>query len=247
MTLIPTPALIHEALAFADGAAKYDPYNWREEGVGARTYLGAAIRHIRAYLDGEQHADDSKVHHLGHARACLAIILDAEAVENLVDDRPLPAPTSLMMSNVKEGLPVSSPGYVREMRDILFEHETGWAITTHNDDLYERGIGRVVDHAVLGYSGLIFPGSFVEHVVPTYTLVPCEKPANLRNPFPSGEGWSCDALGCMRPADYRYDLSQGTVRTCAECPSPTQEPGLYSVMGASPFASGTPNPNGGCA
>ena len=101
--LIPSPGLIHTALAFMDGARKYGAYNWREEGVGAGTYLSAAKRHIADWLDGEENADDSGVHHLGHAVACLMILMDAQAVENLVDDRPLPAPTAEMMERVKAG------------------------------------------------------------------------------------------------------------------------------------------------
>lgn len=101
--LIPSPALVHEALAMMDGGDKYGPYNFREEGVGAGTYISAALRHIRDWLDGEELAPDSGVHHLGHARACLGIILDGIAMENLVDDRPLPAPTSEMMERYKRG------------------------------------------------------------------------------------------------------------------------------------------------
>jgi len=100
--LIPSPGLIHTALAMMDGARKYGPYNWRDEGVGAGTYISAAMRHLRDWLDGEQDAPDSGVHHLGHAAACLMILMDAEAVGNLVDDRPPPAPTSEMMESVKE-------------------------------------------------------------------------------------------------------------------------------------------------
>jgi len=100
--LIPSPALIETARAMMDGARKYGPYNWREEGVGACTYISAAMRHLRSYLDGERDAADSKVHHLGHAMACLAILLDAEAVGNLVDDRPLPAPTASLMDALKD-------------------------------------------------------------------------------------------------------------------------------------------------
>jgi hypothetical protein len=99
--LIPSPALIETAKALMDGARKYGAYNWREEGVGASTYLSAAMRHLRSYLDGERDAKDSGVHHLGHAMACLAILLDAEAVGNLVDDRPLPAPTAKIMDQLK--------------------------------------------------------------------------------------------------------------------------------------------------
>jgi hypothetical protein len=41
-----------------------------------------------AWFDGEEVASDSGVHHLGHAMACLAILLDAQETGNLVDDRP---------------------------------------------------------------------------------------------------------------------------------------------------------------
>lgn len=101
--LIPSPGLIATALAMQNGAEKYGPYNWREEGVGACTYLSAAMRHIRTWLDGEEDASDSGVHHLGHAAACLMILLDSQAVGNLVDDRPAPAPTGLMLDHVKSG------------------------------------------------------------------------------------------------------------------------------------------------
>lgn len=99
--LLPSPGLIHTALAMMDGARKYGPYNWRDEGVGAGTYVSAAMRHLRDWLDGEEDAPDSGVHHLGHAAACVLILLDAQAVGNLVDDRPAPAPTSEMMEEVK--------------------------------------------------------------------------------------------------------------------------------------------------
>jgi len=101
-----------------DGARKYGPYNWREEGVGASTYISAAMRHLRSYLDGERDAADSRVHHLGHAIACLAILLDAEAVGNLVDDRPLPAPSASLMDELKKqsaSTPVSSTEQPREV------------------------------------------------------------------------------------------------------------------------------------
>ena len=99
--LIPSPALAHVAQALMDGARKYGPYNWREEGVSAVTYISATMRHLRDWLDGEEVAADSEVHHLGHAMACLAILLDAIEIENLVDDRPLPAPTAAIHERMK--------------------------------------------------------------------------------------------------------------------------------------------------
>jgi hypothetical protein len=97
MHLVPAASTLHEAMAFGDGAAKYGPYNWREKTVSASTYIGAALRHIAAWFDGENIDPVSKVHHLGHAKACLGIILDAQLVENLNDDRPPMAPTGLLI------------------------------------------------------------------------------------------------------------------------------------------------------
>lgn len=89
ISLIPGTALLHIADAFRDGAAKYGPANWRNDPVSTSTYIDAAYRHILAYADGrEASADDSGVNHLGHAAACLAIIMDAEEQGTLVDDRP---------------------------------------------------------------------------------------------------------------------------------------------------------------
>lgn len=90
--LIPSPALIHTAIAFQLGAAKYGPYNWREKSVSAMVYLNAAERHLRAFLDREDVEEESGACHLGHVMACCAIILDAMAVNNLIDDRPIYAP-----------------------------------------------------------------------------------------------------------------------------------------------------------
>ncbi|MBB4768659.1 hypothetical protein DYQ94_06395 [Xanthomonas sp. LMG 8993] len=90
MQLVPPSARIAMAAAFADGASKYGPFNWREKGVSASVYLGAAMRHIDAWIDGQEVAEDSGVDHLAHAMACFAIIVDARSVGRLNDDRPHP-------------------------------------------------------------------------------------------------------------------------------------------------------------
>jgi hypothetical protein len=97
ISLVPPIAVIQMAEAFRDGAVKYGPANWRIDPVSASTYLNAAYRHIMAWQDGEAAAGDSGVHHLGHAAACLAILLDAEACGTLLDDRAPEAPTSGLM------------------------------------------------------------------------------------------------------------------------------------------------------
>ncbi len=85
---IPPVALLHCGRGMEDGVVKYGLTNWRENSVSAAVYYNAAFRHLASWWDGEQNAADSGVHHLGHVMACCAIILDAEAGGNLIDDRP---------------------------------------------------------------------------------------------------------------------------------------------------------------
>ncbi len=81
--------MLHEACALMTGDWKYSPYSWRIDPVSARIYIDACLRHIYAWLEGEENAQDSGVHHLGHARACLAVLLDATEIGMLIDDRPI--------------------------------------------------------------------------------------------------------------------------------------------------------------
>lgn len=88
ISLVPPAGIIHTSMAMSDGARKYGPYNWRENNVVSRIYVDAAMRHLLAWLDGEEAAEDSGVHHLGHAAACCFILLDALENDCLEDDRP---------------------------------------------------------------------------------------------------------------------------------------------------------------
>lgn len=85
--LWPETATILGALACMDGALKYGRSNYRAIGVKSTIYVDAAKRHLNAWLEGEECAPDSGVPHLGHALACIAIIIDAEAAGKLNDDR----------------------------------------------------------------------------------------------------------------------------------------------------------------
>lgn len=89
ITKFPVIGTIQGAMAMMDGAEKYGPYNWRDNAVIASIYVDAAFRHLMTWFEGQEAASDSKAHHLGHAIACCAILLDAQATGNLVDDRPL--------------------------------------------------------------------------------------------------------------------------------------------------------------
>lgn len=86
--LVPPPALLALADVMGLGAKKYGPYNWREHAVSASVYQAAAMRHLLAWWSGESVDPESGQSHLAHAMACLAIVLDAQAVGKLNDDRP---------------------------------------------------------------------------------------------------------------------------------------------------------------
>lgn len=89
ITKLPAVAILHGAHAFMEGAFRYGPYNWREKKVPASTYVDAGIRHFLAWFEGQENASDSGIHHLGHALACAALLLDAQESGNLIDDRPV--------------------------------------------------------------------------------------------------------------------------------------------------------------
>jgi len=88
--LIPPAASAFIALGLRDGAGKYGPWNWRDESVEVMTYIGALKRHIDAWVDGEECADDSGYPHLAHAIAGLAILIDAVTGGFAIDNRPPP-------------------------------------------------------------------------------------------------------------------------------------------------------------
>ncbi len=88
-SLVPSSAIILESLAFEDGARKHGgSYNWRIKPVNIMSTLDGVLRHIYSYIDGEEFASDSGVPHLAHARARLAILIDAQESKTLIDDRP---------------------------------------------------------------------------------------------------------------------------------------------------------------
>lgn len=84
---VPMLAVYEMGAAMNDGMEKYGLFNWREHEVRADVYVDAAHRHLNAWSDGENVASDSGVHHLGHAMACMAIILDAQFANKLIDNR----------------------------------------------------------------------------------------------------------------------------------------------------------------
>lgn len=87
LQLLPPYALAQTALAHAEGARRYGPWNWRTNKVCATTYIGAILRHLTAWQDGEDIDADSGLSHIAKIGACCNILLDARHCGTLVDDR----------------------------------------------------------------------------------------------------------------------------------------------------------------
>ena len=86
--LWPAEATAVGCLGLLDGKGKYGRDNYvAGDGVIASIYVDACMRHLAAWFAGEHAASDSKIPHLGHALASLAILVKAEAHGKLVDDR----------------------------------------------------------------------------------------------------------------------------------------------------------------
>ena len=87
MHLWPETATATGALALMDGALKYERNNWRDAGVRASIYVDALRRHLARWWEGEDDDPDSGLPHEAHMLACLAILVDAKALNMLTDDR----------------------------------------------------------------------------------------------------------------------------------------------------------------
>lgn len=85
--LWPTTATELGSLGLLDGMLKYGRQNWRAAGIRYSIYHDAINRHLSAVWEGEWEDPDSGLPHWAHILACAAIVTDAYATGNLVDDR----------------------------------------------------------------------------------------------------------------------------------------------------------------
>jgi hypothetical protein len=86
LSLIPYTALIEEAKGFMFGEKKYARDNFKE-GLASHRLVAASLRHILAWHEGEDLDPESGANHLGHARCCLAMLLECERLGTLQDTR----------------------------------------------------------------------------------------------------------------------------------------------------------------
>lgn len=88
LSLNPRVALEQMAYAFQLGEKKYGRYNFHK-GMEASRLVAATLRHVCAWNEGENADPESGKSHLGHALACIAMILEQERRGTLKDNRPV--------------------------------------------------------------------------------------------------------------------------------------------------------------
>jgi hypothetical protein len=68
------------------GAKKYAADQWRS-GIAYRRLISAALRHITAFMDGEDVDAESGLSHLDHASCCLMFLREMTVKHPELDDR----------------------------------------------------------------------------------------------------------------------------------------------------------------
>lgn len=84
--LLSVPAIEAIAEVMTFGAKKYADHNWRK-GFNWSRLLGAAIRHMFAWMRGEDKDPESGLSHLAHAGCCIMFLLEHEITGLGKDDR----------------------------------------------------------------------------------------------------------------------------------------------------------------
>lgn len=74
-SLLPWSALGVVVAVLGFGARKYAPNQWQDVPDATTRYADAALRHLTAWLSGEQLDPESKLPHLAHAVCCLLFLI----------------------------------------------------------------------------------------------------------------------------------------------------------------------------
>lgn len=74
---IPPSAILAIGEVMALGARKYGHFNWRKQRVSEAVYYNALMRHLNAWLNGNDIDAESGQPELAHVMACCAILIDA--------------------------------------------------------------------------------------------------------------------------------------------------------------------------
>ena len=86
MSLLSPIAMVKIAEVMSYGKKKYSAHNWRGGFIWSRP-AAAALRHLFAWLGGEDKDPETGLSHLAHASCCLMFLLEFETTKPELDDR----------------------------------------------------------------------------------------------------------------------------------------------------------------
>ena len=86
LELLSPIAMTEIARVLTFGAKKYSEHNWRN-GFKWSRLLGAAMRHLLAFIGGENKDPETGLSHLAHAGCCIMFLLEHETTHKDLDDR----------------------------------------------------------------------------------------------------------------------------------------------------------------
>lgn len=86
LDLLSVPALIGLGNVLTFGAKKYEAHNWRKGMVWSRL-IAAALRHLFAFMLGEDTDPESGLPHIDHALCCLMFLSEFQKMKLGTDDR----------------------------------------------------------------------------------------------------------------------------------------------------------------
>jgi hypothetical protein len=86
MDLLDQHALHEISRVLGYGTQKYAAHDWRQ-GLQYSRLIGAALRHLHAFNDGEDKDSESGLSHVAHAGCCIMFLLWMEQNRKDLDDR----------------------------------------------------------------------------------------------------------------------------------------------------------------
>lgn len=85
-SLLSPIALARLSQVLSVGAKKYAAHNWRN-GMNESRLLAAALRHIFAYLNGDDYDQETGLPHTAHAMCCLMFLIELHEASDKHDNR----------------------------------------------------------------------------------------------------------------------------------------------------------------
>jgi len=86
MDLLDPYALAQLAEVLTFGAQKYEAHNWRK-GIAYSRLTAAALRHITAFMNGEDRDPETGLPHPAHAMCCMMFLIWMMEQRDDMDDR----------------------------------------------------------------------------------------------------------------------------------------------------------------